>query len=557
MKIALALLLLAQAGAVTRPGIPTGIQGMIVATGDPPFALPNARVELTRVQPSQSGPNAEAPRVARADVNGRFEFSGVRPGQYRLKVTRDRYLRKEYGEVALDEPGPPITLSNGQRLDLRIVLDPAPSISGRISDEQGEGVPNALVRAYRVNYDTRGSRRITPAFSTETDDHGEYRLYWIDPGEYYVGAAIVPDPVFDNPNEVTPPDGYAPMYYPGLTDPAGVEPIRLRIGTEAAGIDFRLTRDPEFRERRVTLRGDVVMGRTNLPGRSRITLEPLGDVAALVPRDESTEADGSFEIHEVEPGDYMLVAQAVRSAGRGAGRETGFVRLLIRNQDVSGIRIVPTTGTRLEGLLTVETPAGASRNTRDLSSARIELRPVAASVPVAVGDPPRAEGDFGIDRFYTGSDYSVSVSGLPGDLYLKSARIGSVDILDAGVFHLNFQSASDLLEIALGADGGSLKGSVYAENSNRPVPGARVVLAPDPKRRNRAEQYRMIVADDVGNFVIRGIPPGAYSLFAWRRMEPNAYLNRDFLSSYEGDGSPILIQAGENKPAGLRVIPER
>jgi hypothetical protein len=551
MRLAIGLLLLVQAGAAAR----AGIQGVVFTPGaEAPIALMNARVELERAQP---GISAESPRVERTDAEGKFSFSGVAPGSYRIKVKRDGYLRKEYGEFALDEPGEPVSIRAGQRLDIRIGLDPAPGISGRISDEQGEGLPNVLVNAYRVTYDFVGARRLAPAFSAQTDDQGDYRLYWIDPGEYYVGATIVPDPIFDNPNEPPPPEGYAPTYFPGFTHPADGAPIRVSIGEEAKGTDFRLIRDPAFRERRVTLRGDVYLDRTaQLPGRSRITMEPYGVTAAAILRDESTEADGSFEIAGVDPGDYMLVAQAVR-AGRAGGRETGFVRMTIRNRDVEGIRIVPTSGVRIEGVLTVEGSPGAFEDVREFRNARVELRSGLSPLPPAASGPPRPDGSFTVDRFYTGADYVLAVQDLPRNLYLKAARLSGMDILQTGAFHLDSQSPSDLLEITLGADGGSLKGSVYAQENDRPIPHARVVLAPEAKRRHRPDQYRTILTDDVGNFALKGIPPGTYSVFAWKHIETNAYLNAEVLPAYEGDARVIEIAPGENRPLGLRVLTNR
>jgi hypothetical protein len=339
-----------------------------------------------------------------------------------------------------------------------------------------------------------------------------------------------------------------------------VEPIRVSIGTQASGIDFRLNRDPLLRERRITLRGDVYLERSNLPGRSRVTLEPNGNVSAVISRDESTEADGAFEIRGVEPGDYTVVAQAVRAAagrGAGAGRETGFVRIVVRNQDVNGIRIVPTAGVRLAGIVSVESPSGPWRDLRDLGLSQITLTPLLTPLPLAVASGPRATGEFIIDRFYLGGDYTIEVSDLPQDLYLKSARLAGVDVLESGTFKLQFQSASDMLEIKLATDGGSLKGTVYAQDSDRPIARAKVVLAPDLKRRRRVDQYRTVVADDYGNFIIRGIPPGAYSLFSWKRLEANAYLNAGFMAPFEGDAQLVQIATGENKPIGLRALPER
>src|SRR5580700_9480951 len=50
--------------------------------------LMNARLELT----GGSG----SPPVTRTDGNGKFVFSNLQPGQYRLTVTCDGFIRQEY-----------------------------------------------------------------------------------------------------------------------------------------------------------------------------------------------------------------------------------------------------------------------------------------------------------------------------------------------------------------------------------------------------------------------------------------------------------------------------
>ena len=54
-----------------------------------------------------------------------------------------------------------------------------------------------------------------PAGSAISDDRGEYRLYWLSPGEYYVSA--IPNPR-RNQLAADPEGTYAPLYFPGGID---------------------------------------------------------------------------------------------------------------------------------------------------------------------------------------------------------------------------------------------------------------------------------------------------------------------------------------------------
>jgi hypothetical protein len=170
------------------------------------------------------------------------------------------------------------------------------------------------------------------------------------------------------------------------------------------------------------------------------------------------------------------------------------------------------------------------------------------------------DGTFAIDRFYLGAEYAVTVTGLPGDHYMRSAKLGTLDVLEGGTFHLDSLARlgrTDRFEVTLGGDGGSVKGTVFGDADDRTVPDAAVVLIPDERRRRRPDQYRRVAADKLGNFTVRGVPPGNYSLIAWRRLEANAHLNAAYLAPYEVHGAPVAIQPGANAPVGLRVVPDR
>ena len=92
-------------------------------------------------------------------------------------------------------------------------------ISGRVSDEFGEPVANAVVSAMRYGY-AAGARRLMPAPGQNsrdtTDDQGQFRLFGLPPGEYIVSATLraLAGRGDRSSAENT---GYAPTYYPGHT----------------------------------------------------------------------------------------------------------------------------------------------------------------------------------------------------------------------------------------------------------------------------------------------------------------------------------------------------
>jgi hypothetical protein len=86
-------------------------------------------------------------------------------------------------------------------------------------------------------------------------------------------------------------------------------------------------------------------------------------------------------------------------------------------------------------------------------------------------------------------------------------------------------------------------------------PGATVVLVPEARRRQNYALYFVASSNESGRFVIRGVPPGDYKLFAWESIPSFAYQNAAFLAKYEERGRSINVGQGGTATAELTVIP--
>src|SRR6185436_14473010 len=119
---------------------------------------------------------------------GKFVFQNVQPGRYRLFAARDGYVRAEYGQRGPSSPGTALTLTSKQEMkDVRMQLTPTGAIAGRVFDKFGEPVGNANVQALRYTYQD-GRRVLNTVQTARTNDRGEYRLFWMTPGQYIVSA---------------------------------------------------------------------------------------------------------------------------------------------------------------------------------------------------------------------------------------------------------------------------------------------------------------------------------------------------------------------------------
>jgi hypothetical protein len=102
---------------------------------------------------------------------------------------------------------------------------------------------------------------------------------------------------------------------------------------------------------------------------------------------------------------------------------------------------------------------------------------------------------------------------------------------------------------------GQIEGTVLDEQS-RPVAGIQTVLIPD-RFRERFEDYKTTIADSIGHFIIRGIEPGEYKVFAWDAIEEYAYFDPDFLRAFEQQGKPVSISESSKQTVDVKAIPAR
>ena len=121
------------------------------------------------------------------DGNGRFTMTGVEPGQYQLSAEREGFVRSEYGQRTPTGNGVTVPVSANQHLMLDLKMLQASVLSGRVITAEGEAAAQATVQAYTYEY-SNGQRTLAEVKTTQTNDLGEYRLFWLEPGEYFVSV---------------------------------------------------------------------------------------------------------------------------------------------------------------------------------------------------------------------------------------------------------------------------------------------------------------------------------------------------------------------------------
>lgn len=513
------------------------IEGLVVKaqTGEP---LKRAWVGLRKVEGRPS------PASTITDASGRFLLKDIEPGQYRLWAERSGYVPQEYGERGRNPVGTTLTLESGQHLrDIVFRLLPTSAISGRIYGEDNEHVAGVRVQALRKSY-VRDQQQLVLAGAAVTNDLGEYRLYGLSPGRYYISASYTPRPTafgLAGIREAGAEGGYAPTYYPGTNSPGRAAAIELRAGEDVRGIDLAL-----LLGRTIGIRGQVFDALSGRPGRgATLSLVPAeSGVGGVLFRNQTIveDARGSFEIRAVAPGSYILSANWFDGGKSYATRQI----LDVGTSDLDGVNLALAPGVDVPGRIRLE---GGTQ--LKFAGLRVLLQPRNGSITDGAGALVQSDGTFVLMNVVD-EDYDLFVVGAPENFYLKVARLDGNDVLDSG-FSLRRSHAAGTLELALSPAGGHIEGIVL-NKQREAFGGALVVLIPEPSQRGQVRLYKMTTTDQYGRFSLPGIPPGDYRLFAWEEIEPGAYQDADFLPPYEKRGETVPVVEASRYSVELKLI---
>lgn len=535
------------------------LSGQVVAL-DTGRALRRARVMI-------SAPELPDGRAVMTDADGRFSVPNLPSGRYTLTASRSGFVSLAYGARRPGRAGQPYRLRDGEQArGITIFLPRGSVVTGHVFDEDGEPLLGAAVRAMRFAY-AQGERRLTPAGSGTTDDRGEYRIYGLQPGTYYV-AAMLNQPtavtamvvegriVTDGLNFAGMPGeggtqpittGFAPTYYPGVTAMADALPVTLGLQTEAGNIDFVLQLVPTARV------SGMVTGPDGAPAAGgSVTMSPEdGSITSgmFTRYSSGVRQDGSFSIMNVPPGRYVAFARGMER--RGGGDSLFAVQpVAVAGSDVTSVNLALTTGLTVSGTVTAE--AGASTPSA-LNRVRVSLVSL-SSLPIPTPAPSGVllDGSFAITPVVPGS-YLVRASGLPQGFSLKGAYYGGRDVSDLPLEVRSGQNPEGL-SLVISDLVTDLSGGV-SDSSDQPALDYTVVaFSSDASNWRPQSRYIQVGRPDAnGQFRIRGLPPGDYLVVAIDDVESGEWFDPAFLSAQRRSAVSVDLGEGETKTVQLRL----
>lgn len=468
--------------------------------------------------------------VAEADAAGRFQFTALPPGSYKLSAAHSGFLDHAARR--------PITLGQDDHVtDAEIRLPPQGVITGHVLDEDDDPMGGALVTIFKQVY--RDGRKHWGRLNTSSlaNETGEYRFPNLSPGRYLVQAEDRRPAIDSQYGDYDLPDKhmtvYVPAYYPNAPSQDAALPLDVGIGAEVRGIDIHLFKrviPPVFH-----VSGKV----TGVPPDSQIEISVVlystdnagheGYASAMPP-------DYAFST-TVQPGQYAILASA--HSGGWEAYATGSVTVA---GNVTGVVVAMSPAPDITGRISL----AESGSQVKLRGVRANLRRLGdrLGVPDVRSD---AAGKLAFGKPGPPDHYRLEVDtrSLPDGCYVQKVKLGGQEV-SADDFEIQ---TSAQLDIVLSHTAGTITGSV-SDDDGKPFPNSSVTLIPPDGMSPPVRQS----VDDNGKFKFTAVRPGRYKLFAWEEVDDGLWPDPEFRQKYENRATEITVGPSETQTAQLRVI---
>src|SRR5712671_1448438 len=384
------LLLAPYAAPQNNTGAPApigSIQGRVIRS-DSSAGIPDVQVTIAYITsgPSARAQGASATPVPPAPVqinvvtdgSGHFAVQNLAAGSYQVRAQRDGYFGPNVNGSAPPSVVKTATIDTQKKdAEVEFVLTQGGVISGRIRDPNGQPISGVTVAAQRMTY-VNGRANLSMLSSKVTDDRGEYRIFWLSPGEYYVGMIPrTPSPI------PGPQDTWLRTFFPGVSDLASASAVLVKDGAESAATDFSIRSTSVSETFKISGRVINSLARSNpatgivdrsvgtffLAPRDPGVLDGIGSPTVANALPVNARANGEFEIRNVRPGSYDLFPLYMDNVNRRY--YTSRTPIDVRNSDIQDLSISLNAGMPLTGQVLINGSAPARPE-----SIRLNLRPL-------------------------------------------------------------------------------------------------------------------------------------------------------------------------------------
>ena len=540
------------------------LSGRVLA-GDTAAVVKRATVRL-------AGQDTRDRRTQQTDDNGRYQFTDLQAGRYTVTVSKAGFITLAYGQKHPRQPALPIQVDAGRELrDIDIALPRGSVITGHVVDEDGEPMARAIVQVLRYVY-RQGQRQIEPAGTDSTDDRGQFRVFDLDPGQYFVsvtmprqrggfrgggpggrgarggrggrgGGPFGASEVVEDPDAV----GLAPTYYPGVTMLREATPLTVGLSQEMSGVSFAAQL---VRMARV---GGIVFGPDGSPARGAQVILVSADVTGRMQGSTlaaRVDRDGYFELNSVPPGNYTV--QVLSGRGRRDSEQVfASQHIAVNGQDLTDLTMLLRHGAEIRGTLTfdgIQTPDPSALERLQVTTSPLN--------PTPFGQRGRSDADVEADGRFVLGDIGggarlIRVSRLPDDLQLKAVYVEGRNVIDTPREFAPGQTLSGVT-LVLTDQITELTGMVHDHLGNA-LTEFTVIAFPTDERLWQPQSRHIVASrpDQNALYQIRGLPPGNYFLSVVDVVEQGEWFDPRFLDDLRQRAARVTLRDGQSRSMHL------
>jgi hypothetical protein len=495
-----------------------------------------------------SSAEARATGYAVTDDEGRFEMREMAAGGWTFTVSRSGYLRTTHGRTRPLGPATIVQVADGQTIEkLVIPIMRGGVITGHVVNEYGEPAVSVEIRPMQYRYQN-GVRSMQPTggMGERTDDRGQFRLYGLEPGQYYVSAIPrvenlpVPPTLLDK-FQLTGP---AATYFPNTPDAASAQRITVAAGLETQGVNIVLvsTRLSRVRGRAVLSSGEPFAG-AYVQVSSRQAGSSFGRPGGQV------RPDGSFEVRDLTPGTYQLTVRPTNWRD-GDGSEIARTTVTVAGEDVDNVMLIGGVPATARG--------------RIVTDEGTALPMKAAEIRINTNPATPEDQSSGFTQAKVLDDLTFEMRGLFGHLLVRAFAGGEwmlkevlwrgLDVTDSGIDFQPNRTFEDI-DIVFTRKRSELTGTVIDDGGDKVLDTWIVAFPADERLWTPNSRFvRATRPDREGTYRFSGLPPyDNYLLVVAPEIEQGQWQDPDFLKDARERGTRVAITEAEQKIQNLRV----
>jgi hypothetical protein len=474
------------------------------------------------------------------DGDGRFEFTGIPDGRYRLTASRRGFVDSAYQE---HEGGIATAIVTGEGLDttnLRLALAPIAAIYGNVTEDSGDPVPQARITLYAPDSGTGRMRRAGAAMAGAM---GHFDVPHVAPGSYYLCVSGTPwyaGPAPGTVSNASPPAAldmaYRTACYPDGVDPTAAELITVKPGDR---IPLDLILHPVAAVH-ISLQLSSACGGRNAFPQLREEIFGISEFvqAAFAMSCNGGAQDSNATVtaysYGIAPGQYKIELNTLEDGG-----PQNPMRATTVDASPGELKLDPASFATVPSLSGTVAVAGGN-----------SLPTTISLVPAA----EQAENDRVSARI--GADGAFHLNGVPAGKYevvLVGSREGALAVdritaqgatTDGRTIEVG--SAAATLSITARPANAAVSGNV--ESGGKPAAGVFLLLVPASSGAGR-DAWRANQSDSDGSFEFRHVAPGDYILVAIQQGWTLAWARSGVIEPYLERGVPVTIT-----PSSARIV---